>query len=139
MQGVLALVGFSSVKSKQSRNVKYSEVKNIAASIIRPGNSRSPARPGLPSRAVTVVTTTTVSTSTDSHIRPNTAKAQKLRRQAIKLKKRLLAGEKSCQYTSAGACQNSSESGMCRPMKTHMAPWNAGSIIISRVGVSPPR
>src|SRR5450830_1330675 len=104
-----------------SRNVKYKDVKNMDASISRTGKRMSPAKSGMPSKVANVVMMTTANTSTDSHIRPKTARAQKLRAQATKLKNMLLIAGKSCQYTSAGACQNISDSGKCRPRKTHMA------------------
>ena len=51
----------------------------------------------------------------------NTRNAQKLRRQATRLKKTLLATGTACQCTSAGACQNISDNRLmhqqkCQPM-----------------------
>ena len=57
-----------------------------------------------------------------SHPRPYTRYAPKLRRQATRLKNRLLAGETPCQWTSAGACQNMRNSGMCSASARMAAP-----------------
>src|SRR4051812_7720586 len=48
---------------------------------------------------------------TPSHVRPYIVNARALRMHATKLKKRLLTGGTPCQCTSAGACQNASETG----------------------------
>ena len=59
--------------------------------------------------------------------------------QATRLKNSALAGGMPCQWISPGACQNISDNGMYSAIDSHIADWNAGSSVISRVIGSPPR
>ena len=101
----------SSSTAKLSRKVKYSELKNMLTSTSTVGNMATAANSGLPSKVAKSVTARPTTSKSATHTRPKTAKAPKFFQQAQKLKNMLFTGDTSCQCTSAGACQNISDSG----------------------------
>ena len=100
------------------------EQKNIAANIMAEPTITPAPRPmpsSTESTPVTSATTRPAARNTPSQARPNTVKAQKLRRQATRLKNSAFTGGTPCQCTRPGACQNSSDSGRYKAIDSHMA------------------
>ena len=68
--GSVGSVGSVGIATKLSRNVKYTEVKNMAIITNATGNMANPATMGLPSSAAMSVTTTMVRIKIPVHTSP---------------------------------------------------------------------
>jgi hypothetical protein len=106
---------------KLSLNVKYIEVKNIAAIRSAAGNMTKDTADSDPVVAATSVSTKPPKLNTANHMKKKTTMAVKFLTHAIKLKNSALMGDTSCQCTKAGACQNISDNGKYSAMAAQVA------------------
>ena len=83
----------------------------MAAISMAEGKSTATTASSLPVRLANKTTVKPITIKASIQARLYTVKAPILRVQATKLKNRLLTGGTPSQYTSAGACQNSKDSG----------------------------